>query len=61
MHQLDQRVIDHCASHKLCRGCKFNCVAPVADWKFDEWIKKQERLVLDHLDYLAVHTQGERL
>jgi hypothetical protein len=47
---MDKRVIDWCESHKLCRGCKFNCVAPVADWKFDEWIKNQERLVLERLE-----------
>ena len=47
---MDQRVIDHCAAHKLCKGCKFNCVAPVADWQFSEWVKRQEQMVLEYLN-----------
>lgn len=47
---MDKRVIDHCNAHKLCKGCKFNCVAPTADWQFQDLVAEQERLVLEYLN-----------
>ncbi len=46
---MDQRVIDHCASHKLCKGCQINCVAPVSDREFFEWVKLQEKKIIEYL------------
>ncbi len=46
---MDKRVIDHCASHKLCTGCRLNCVAPVSDREFFEWVKSQEKKIIEYL------------
>jgi hypothetical protein len=42
-----QKVIDHCASHKLCKGCPINCVAPVSDREFEKWLDNQIKRVLE--------------
>lgn len=34
-------VIEHCNKFKLCKGCTLNCVAPVSDRHFDDWVKAQ--------------------
>ena len=44
--QIPQQVIDHCEAHKMCRGCKLNCVAPVSDRDFDKWLESQIKRVL---------------
>lgn len=36
-----QNVIDHCNKFKLCKGCKLNCVAPVGDHNFNDWLNGQ--------------------
>jgi hypothetical protein len=43
---IPKKVIDHCAAHKLCKGCPLNCVAPAADHKFQEWLCDQIKRVL---------------
>lgn len=50
---MDQRVIDWCASHRLCNGCGINCVAPVADREFFDWVKRQELRIIDHIESIA--------
>jgi hypothetical protein len=44
--KIPQKVIDHCASHKLCKGCPINCVAPVSDREFESWMQVQIKKVL---------------
>jgi len=43
---MDQRVIDHCNAHKLCKGCGINCVAPASDREFFDWVKTQEQKII---------------
>ena len=31
-------VEDWCNKYKLCKGCKFQCCAPVENTLFDRWI-----------------------
>ncbi len=45
--QIPQIVIDHCASHKLCKGCPINCIAPVSDRDFDKWLETQIKRVIE--------------
>lgn len=39
--KVPEQVIEHCAQHKLCRGCKIGCTAPVSDRDFDVWVESQ--------------------
>jgi hypothetical protein len=39
--KVPEQVIEHCAQHKLCKGCKIGCTAPVSDRDFDGWIESQ--------------------
>ena len=38
MVEVPQIVIDHCNKYKLCRGCQFECRAPVNQLEFDAWL-----------------------
>ena len=39
--KVPEQVIEHCAAHKLCRGCKIGCAAPVSDRDFNGWVESQ--------------------
>lgn len=43
-------VISHCNKYKYCKGCPFvgaQCVAPVAEHLFENWIKNMSKLIAD--------------
>ena len=39
--QVPKQIIEHCQAHKLCKGCKIGCTAPVSDRDFDGWVESQ--------------------
>ena len=39
--KVPKQVVEHCAAHKLCKGCKIGCNAPVSDRDFDGWVESQ--------------------
>ena len=47
--EIPQDVIDHCAKHRMCKGCPLRpCTAPtvpVTDPRWDAWLNERVRLV----------------
>lgn len=39
--KVPSEVIEYCQTHKLCKGCKIGCVAPVSDRDFSGWVESQ--------------------